>query len=141
MKGANLVNQFKNNFNKSIKNANNTKKDKKDDEKIKKITKIQSIWKGIFIHKLMTYYWNINKYKDFIRSIIINHNDKKIYNDIKLFNNIKNSLLKLNIYNSKNNNPKKINIYKKNEFEELYKKLNKLDNLLKDYNNNLKLMN
>ena len=42
-KGPNLVNQFKNNFNKSIKNANNTKKDKKDDEKIKKITKIQSI--------------------------------------------------------------------------------------------------
>ena len=115
--------------------------DKKDNLKktkegyINKICKIQSIWKGIYLRKLMFYYWTCNKFKEFISSLIINHDNKRYSNYIKLFNNIKNILTKLNIYNNKKNNVFKYKINNKNNLNEISTILNKYYNFMKDYSN------
>ena len=52
----------------------------------------------------MPYYWTCIKFKNFISSLIINHENKRYSNYIKLINNVNSILTKMGIYNNKKNN-------------------------------------
>ena len=104
----------KNIISKNIPNVSN-------EEYIKNICKIQSIWKGKCVRKLISYYWNLNKFNDILKSIIANHDKKKFFNKIKLIKNKKDIL-----YTEKIDDYNKI----KKDFEELKRNSTKRD---KDY--------
>ena len=57
------------------------------DKLVKSIIKIQSFWRGAFIRELMIFFWNLNKYRDILRTIILNHIKKDFY---YLINELKN---------------------------------------------------
>ena len=116
----------KNVFNKNKLNIPN-------EEYIKNLCKIQSLWKGKYVRKLMSYYWDLSNFKDILESVITNHSKKQFFNKIKLTKNKKDIS-----YNRKIDDYSKI----KKDFEELKrnstKKEKEYNKLLEKYNSIVK---
>ena len=101
-----------------------------NEEYIKNVSKVQSLWKGKYVRKLMSYYWNLSNFKDILESVIAKHVKKQFFNKIKLKKN-KKDYKEVDDYN-------KI----KKDFEELkrnsIKKDKDYDKLLEKYNSIIK---
>ena len=133
------------------KNAfNKNKLNRPNEEYIKNVCKIQSLWKGKYVRKLMSYYWNLSNFKDILESVITNHSKKKFFNKIKLTENKKDisydrkiddySKIKKDFEELKRNSTKK-----EKEYDKLLEKYNsivkKFDELKKKNNENEKIIN
>ena len=133
------------------KNAfNKNKLNRPNEEYIKNVCKIQSLWKGKYVRKLMSYYWNLSNFKDILESVITNHSKKKFFNKIRLTKNKKDisygrkiddySKIKKDFEELKRNSTKK-----EKEYDKLLEKYNsivkKFDELKKKNNENEKIIN
>ena len=98
------------------------------------LIKIQSAWRGAYVRELMTFYWNLNNFKNILIKVVKNHLKGFFLKFINLLNkqNCKNNNLKQKyiFVNSKIKEDKTLEEYKKilNQKEEDY------ENLLKNYN-------
>ena len=96
-----------------------------------KLIKIQSAWRGAYVRELMTFYWNLDNFKNILDKVIKNHlNDyfADFKHNLKNYKNIKKN--KRQKYIFEKNNDKELNRYKK----ELNQKTEDYENLLKNYN-------
>jgi hypothetical protein len=96
-----------------------------------KLVKIQSVWRGAYVRELMTFYWNLDNFKDILNKVINNHlNDYFVVfiNNLKNYKSIKKNKRQKYIFET--NNDKDLNKYKK----ELNQKNRDYENLLKNYN-------
>ena len=73
----------------TINNHNKNNINIPNEEYIKKVYKIQSLWKGKYVRKLMSYYWNLDNFKNILESVIANHVKQQFFNKIKLKKNKK----------------------------------------------------
>ena len=113
----------------TINNHNKNNINIPNEEYIKKVYKIQSLWKGKYVRKLMSYYWNLDNFKNILESVIVNHVKQQFFNKIKLKKNKKD-----NPYDKDVDDYNKI----KKDLEELKRNKKKKD---KDYNKLLEKYN
>ena len=138
--------RYKNAFNNNSKNLQNMS----NEEYIKNVCKIQSLWKGKYVRKLMSYYWNLSNFKDILEAVISNHGKKQFFNKIKLIKSKKNisyerkkddyNKIKKDFEELKRNSTKK-----EKDYDKLLEKYNsivkKFDELKKKYDDNEKIIN